>query len=91
MNMRFVNIISFDRSYQFLGESSESCSARDLSDGGDDDWKLWAVDKTIILLLSFTPLHQLLENYFTLEFWQVLSYFSAYKSYCINYLPTYIL
>lgn len=36
MSIRFVNTISSDRSYQFLGESSKSRSARDLSVGGND-------------------------------------------------------
>lgn len=49
MSMHFVNIISFDRSYQFLGESSKSCSMRDFSGGGNGgggDWKLWAAVTT---------------------------------------------
>lgn len=60
MSMRFVNIISFDRSYQFLGESSKSCWTRDLNDGGDD-WKLRAAANTtinhnIITIIIYTPL-----------------------------------
>lgn len=83
MSMCFVNIISFDRSYQFLGESSKSRSRRVLSGGGINDWKLWTAATTTtyyIILLSFTPLFQLgTEKLFCIGILAIIEFFLSLK------------